>query len=172
MHLQRQWWSALVAVMLGGLVGVTAVAATGAQFLPVLGVREGAQRSSQIPQANGYIDYVTLLNVRDGGINGVPLVWEECETVWDVPRGVECYERLKAKGPTGAAVVHPNSTLLAYALTERATHDRIPLIILGAGRSDAAEGRVFPYVFNPPITYWGQNTAKIRFIGQRAGGME
>jgi branched-chain amino acid transport system substrate-binding protein len=31
---------------------------------------------------------------------------------------------------------------------------------------------VFPYVFNPPVTYWRQNTAKIRFIGQRAGGME
>ena len=101
MHLQHQWGSVLVAVVLGGLVGVTAAAAAGAQFLPVLGVREGALKTTQIPLANGFIDYVTLLNTRDGGINGVPLVWEECETVWDVPRGVECYERLKAKGPTG-----------------------------------------------------------------------
>jgi branched-chain amino acid transport system substrate-binding protein len=31
---------------------------------------------------------------------------------------------------------------------------------------------VFPYVFNPPTSYWSQNTAKIRFIGQQAGGME
>jgi branched-chain amino acid transport system substrate-binding protein len=30
---------------------------------------------------------------------------------------------------------------------------------------------VFPYLFNPPTTYWSQNTAKIRFIGQRVGGM-
>src|SRR5881296_1406948 len=134
MRLQRQWWRGLVAAVLGGLVGVTAVAAAGAQFLPVLSTREGANRSIQIPQANGFIDYVTLLNARDGGINGVPLVWEECETVWDVTRGVECYERLKAKGPTGAAVVHPNSTPLTYALTERATHDQIPLITMGAGR--------------------------------------
>ena len=28
---------------------------------------------------NGFIDYVTLLNERDGGIHGVTLVWEECE---------------------------------------------------------------------------------------------
>ena len=41
MCVQHQWWSVLVAVMLGGLVGVTAVAAAGAQFLPVLGAREG-----------------------------------------------------------------------------------------------------------------------------------
>ena len=122
--------------------------------------------------ANGFIDYVTLLNERDGGINGVPLVWEECETVYDVPRGVECYERLKAKGPTGAAVFQLASTPLVYALMERATHDQIPLLTVGVGRADASDGRVFPYVFTPPTNYWSQNTAKIRFIGQRAGGMD
>jgi len=63
-------------------------------------------------------------------------------------------------------------TPLTYALTERATHDKIPLITLGYGRMDAADGRVFPYVFTPPVTHWSQNTAQIRFIGQRAGGME
>ena len=115
---------------------------------------------------------MTLLNARDGGINGVKLVWEECETVFDVPRGVECYERLKAKGPTGAAALPMHSTPLLYALTERAAHDKIPLITAGIGRADAADGRVFPYVFNPPTTYWSMNTAKLRFIGQRAGGME
>jgi branched-chain amino acid transport system substrate-binding protein len=102
----------------------------------------------------------------------VPLVWEECETVFDVPRGIECYERLKGKGPTGAAAIPMNSTPLTYALTERVTHDQIPLLTVGIGRADAADGRVFPYVFNPPVSYWSMNTAKIRFIGQRVGGME
>ena len=170
MSLQHQWWSVLVAAGLGGLVGVTAVAAAGAQFLPVLGAREGANRFVQIPVANGYIDYLTLLNARDGGINGVPLAWEECETVFDVPRGIACYERLKTKGPTGAAAFQLDLRL-TYALTEQATQDQIPLINMG-GRTDASDGRVFPYVFNAPINRWSQNTAKIRFIGQRAGGME
>jgi branched-chain amino acid transport system substrate-binding protein len=172
MHLKRQWWSLLMAAVLLGVVGVTAVVAAGEQFLPVLGVREGGQRFVVIPRVDGYLAYLTLLNERDGGINGVTLVWEECETVYDVPRGVECYERLKAKGPTGAAAVPLNSTPLAYALTERATQDQIPLLTVGLGRADAADGRVFPYVFTPPSSYWSQNTAKIRFIGQRAGGME
>jgi branched-chain amino acid transport system substrate-binding protein len=172
MRLQRLWWSVLVAAVLGGLVGVMAVAAAGAQFLPVLGVREGGQRFVMSPRTDGYIAYVTLLNARDGGINGVPLIWEECETVYDVSRGLECYERLKAKGPTGAGVVWPRGTPMSYALTERATHDQIPLLTVGFGRTDAADGRVFPYVFNPPVNYWSQNTAKIRFIGQRAGGMD
>jgi branched-chain amino acid transport system substrate-binding protein len=170
MRLQQPWWGVFLAAVLTGLAGMTAVA--GEQFLPVLGIREGGQRFIFSPRADGYIAYLTLLNERDGGINGVKLVWEECETVYDVPRGVECYERLKAKGPTGAAAMMVFGVPLIYALTERATHDRIPLLQAGGGRTDAADGRVFPYVFNPPVTWWSQNTAKIRFIGQRAGGMD
>jgi branched-chain amino acid transport system substrate-binding protein len=170
MRLQQPWWGVFLAAVLTGLASMTAVA--GEQFLPVLGIREGGQRFVFSPRADGYMAYLTLLNERDGGINGVKLVWEECETVYDVPRGVECYERLKAKGPTGAAVFHPTGTPLTYALTERATHDQIPLLTVGGGRVDAADGRVFPYIFTPPITYWSQNTAKIRFIGQRVGGMD
>ena len=49
MRLKRQWWSGLVAAVLGGLVGVTAVAA-GEQFIPVLTTREGANRSIMIPR--------------------------------------------------------------------------------------------------------------------------
>jgi hypothetical protein len=85
---------------------------------------------------NGFIDYVTLLNERDGGIHGVPLVWEECEAVWDATRAVECYERLKAKGPLGTAVFPLNGTPFVYALLERATHDQIPLLAVGVGRTD------------------------------------
>ena len=107
MRLQRQWWSVLVAVVLGGLVGVTAVAAAGEKFLPILGVREGGQRFMMIPRGDGFIAYLTLLNERDGGINGVTLVWEECETVYDATRTVGCYERLKTKGPTEAAALQP-----------------------------------------------------------------
>ena len=111
MRVQQQWWSVLVAAVLGGLVGVTAVAAAGEQFIPILGAREGAMRSLQIPQANGFIDYVTLLNARDGGINGVPLVWEECETVFDVDprRGVlRAPESQGAHGGSGVfAGQHP-----------------------------------------------------------------
>jgi branched-chain amino acid transport system substrate-binding protein len=172
MRVQHRWWSGLVAVMLGGLVGVTVVAAAGEQFIPILSSRQGGQRLVGIPIANGTIDYLTLLNERNGGINGVKLVWEDCDTVYDVDRSVECYERLKAKGSTGAAVFHPPGTHIVYALLERATHDQIPLLSMGIGRADASDGRVFPYVFPAPINWWSQNTGKIRFIGQRAGGME
>ncbi|HEY7491528.1 MAG TPA: ABC transporter permease, partial [Candidatus Tectomicrobia bacterium] len=61
----------------------------GEQLLPVLSTRQGAVKFIGIAYANGFIDYLTLLNMRDGGINGVKLVWEECEAVYDVTRGVE-----------------------------------------------------------------------------------
>ena len=60
MRLQQQWWSVLLAAVLMGLVGVTALAAAGEQFIPVLAVREGALRSFYIPQANGFIDYANV----------------------------------------------------------------------------------------------------------------
>src|SRR5262245_21632253 len=69
MRVQGLWWSGLLAAVLGGLVCMTAAA--GEQFLPLLGAREGASRSTGIPLANGFIDYWTLLNERDGGIHGV-----------------------------------------------------------------------------------------------------
>jgi branched-chain amino acid transport system substrate-binding protein len=117
MRVQHQWWQGLLAAVLSGLVGMTAVAGADKQFLPILSVREGGLRAAQIPLANGFIDSLTLLNERDGGINGVHLVWEEGETVGDVHRGVECYERLKAKGPTGAAAIPVPTTGLLNALT-------------------------------------------------------
>src|SRR6185369_15713049 len=35
----------------------------------------------------GFIDYLDMLNKRDGGINGVKLTWEECETEYKNDRG-------------------------------------------------------------------------------------
>jgi branched-chain amino acid transport system substrate-binding protein len=63
-------------------------------------------------------------------------------------------------------------TSLAYALIERSTEDKIPLITLGSGRSDATDGSVFPYVFPLVANYWRQNVAKIQFIAEREGGLE
>src|SRR5262249_52850564 len=64
-------------------------------FIPLLVYRTGPYAPSGIPIANGFADYFTLLDERDGGINGVKVTWEECETQYDTKQGVECYERLK-----------------------------------------------------------------------------
>jgi len=140
------------------------------QFVPILIYRTGPYAAGGSGIMGGFMDYMALLNERDGGINGIQLVWEECETAYNNDRGVECYERLKARGARGAPVVHPLSTGITYALIDRATNDKIPIISLGYGRTDATDGRVFPYVFPLITNYWHQSSAKVRYIAQVAGG--
>ena len=79
------------------LVPSVASAQAKEQFFPVLVYRTGAYAPNGIPFANGYVDYLKLVNAR-GGINGVKLSFEECETGYATDRGVECYERLKGRG--------------------------------------------------------------------------
>ena len=98
--------------------------------------------------------------------------WEECETAYNTDRGVECYERLKDRGPTGASILNPISIGVAYALIERATADKIPILTMGYGRTDASDGRVFPYVFTMPDTYWSQASVLVEYVGQEEGGMD
>ena len=87
--------------------------------LPGAVYRTGAYAPNGMPFANGYVDYLKLVNARDGGINGVKITYEECETGYATDKGVECYERLKGKGPTGATVFQPLSTGITFALTDK-----------------------------------------------------
>jgi branched-chain amino acid transport system substrate-binding protein len=147
------------------------VYAGGEQFLGLPTYRVGPYAAGGSGIFGGWIDYMTLINERDGGINGVKLVWEECETEYNNARGVECYERLKTKGSTGNIVFDPLSTGITYAVLDKVAVDKIPMVTIGYGRTDAADGRVFPYVFPMIAHYWSQSTAKIKFIGSKEGGM-
>jgi len=146
--------------------------AQGEQFLPVLSYRTGAYAVNGVPFANGQIDYLALINERDGGISGVKLIWEECETGYATDKGVECYERLKSKGPTGAAYVSPLSTGITFALTEKAPGDKIPLLTLGYGRSESRNGEVFPWNFIALGSYWTDADIAIQHIAKGMGGFD
>ena len=151
-------------------VGPSSVAAQGKEiFIPLLVYRTGPYAPSGIPIANGFVDYFTMVNERDGGINGVKITWEECETQYDTKQGVECYERLKGKG---AALVNPYSTGITYQLIPKAPVDKVPVFSMGYGMSASSDGRWFPWVFNFPTNYWSQASAVIRYIGQQEGGLE
>ncbi len=142
------------------------------QFFPLLVYRTGAYAPNGVPFANGYADYLKLINARDGGINGVRITFEECETGYATDRGVECYERLKGKGPTGAAVFQPLSTGITYALTDKTATDKIPLITAGYGRADSVEGEAFPFNFPLMGTYWDAADILVQHIGKKEGGFD
>ena len=141
-------------------------------FVPVTSYRTGPYGVSGAPAANGYVDYLKMINARDGGVSGVKLAWEECETAYKPDRFVECYERLKNQGVAGATVFQPLGTGLTYSVIDRVADDKIPLITMGYGRTDASDGSVFPWVFPLMVNYWSLSTAKIKYIGKLAGGMD
>ena len=142
------------------------------QFFPLLVYRTGPYGPNGTPWANAKQDYIKMLNARDGGINGVKITFEECETGYATDRGVECYERLKGKGPTGATLIDPQSTGITFALTEKAPIDKIPLITLGYGRSESQNGLVFKWNFPLMGSYWTAADIIIQHLGKKEGGLD
>ena len=118
------------------------------------------------------IDYWNMINERDGGINGVKLVPEECETGYATDKGVECYERMKGKGPTGASYFSPLSTGITFALTDKVPNDKIPLITAGYGRSESANGEVFKWNFILGGSYWVAADILVQHVGDLNGGLD
>jgi branched-chain amino acid transport system substrate-binding protein len=158
---------------LGALIAMPGTGlAQNEQFFPSLVYRSGAYAPNGIPFANGVADYLHLLNARDGGIGGVKITTEECETGYATDRGVECYERLKGKGPTGASLFMPLSTGITYALMEKAPVDKIPLLNSGYGRTESADGNVIPWSFPILGTYWDAGDIQIEYIAKELGGWD
>jgi branched-chain amino acid transport system substrate-binding protein len=157
-------------MLAAALAGACGTVAAQEQYVPLLSYRVGPYAAGGTGFYGGVIDYFNLVNM-SGGINGVKLTWEECETEYNASRGVECYERLKTKNG-GASLVEPLSTGIAYGILDRVAADKIPLTTLGYGRSDAANGKVFPYVFPLITSYWNQAAAMMKYLGEKSGGMD
>ena len=158
--------TAALALALAGSLGIAADAAAQANeiFIPVLVYRTGAYAPNGVPWADGFVDYLKLVNERDGGVNGVKLAYEECETGYATDRGVECYERLKSKKPVA---VNPLSTGITYALTDKVAADKIVLFTTGYGRSESVDGSVFKYNFPLMGTYWDAADILVQHVSKK-----
>jgi branched-chain amino acid transport system substrate-binding protein len=134
---------------------------------PSLSYRTGPYAAGGIPFADGYADYFTMLNARDGGIGGVMTRVVECETGYNTEKGVECYESTKGEG---SLVYQPLSTGITYQLIPKATADNIPMHTMGYGRTSAANGDVFSHTFNYPANYWNGASGAINYLLGENGG--
>jgi len=142
------------------------------QFFPALPYRTGAYAPNGVPWANGYADYLKLINARDGGIGGVKITYEECETGYATDRGVECYERLKGKGPTGAAVF-PAAVDRHHLRDDRQDGDRQDPADhrrLRTRRFDRRRG--IPFNFPLLGTYWDAADILVQHVGKLNGGLD
>lgn len=138
-------------------------------YVPLLTYRTGPFAGSGVHIANGMRDYLEMLNQRDGGIGGAKIIIEECETGYDTKKGVECYESLKGKNPV---VVNPYSTGITLQLIPKAAVDKVPVLSMAYGLSASADGSNFPWVFNPPVTYWDGASVFVKHVAAVEGGME
>ena len=169
---RKAWSRSILTIVLLSGIWPPGSAAEQVQYFPIFVFRTGPFAPSGIPAANAARDFALLIEKRDGGINGVKAVYEECETQYNTKLGIECYEKLKGKGSTGATIINPASTGLTYQLIPKSSVDKIPIMTMGYGRTAAADGRVFKWVFNFPTTYWSQASAFVRYIGQESGGLD
>ena len=160
---------AAFAAMLGSTQFVATAQAQDSVYIPLFTYRTGPFSVGGIPIANGLHDYLAMLNARDGGINGAKLIIEECETGYTDAKGVECYELTKSKNP---AVITPYSTGITLALIPKAGVDKIPILSMAYGFSGAAIGNDFPWIFNPPATYWDGLSIIMKYIGSKEGGLD
>lgn len=165
--------SLLKGAALGALLAASAaVAPATAQesvYISNNSYRTGPFSGSGIPIGDGMRDYMMMINERDGGVNGVRLNFEECETGYDTKKSVECYEQAKSKN---TIVYSPWSTGATLAAIPRAHVDKIPILSMAYGLSAAADGTNFPWVFNPPMTYWDGASLMIRHMANELGGLD
>ncbi|MFT4727057.1 MAG: branched-chain amino acid transport system substrate-binding protein [Granulosicoccus sp.] len=135
-------------------------------YMPSMSYRTGPYAGGGTPFADGYADYFNMLNERDGGIGGVKIVVEECETGYNTQKGVECYEATKGNG---SLAYSPLSTGITLALIPKAPVDQIPVFSMGYGLSAAAAGEQFPWTFAYPATYWSQMSSILKYIDANGG---
>ncbi len=155
----------LATMALAGMIAAGPVMAD--LVFPSLSYRTGPYAANGIPFADGYADYFTLLNERDGGIGGEPIRMIECETGYNTEKGVECYESTKGEG---SLVYQPLSTGITYQLIPKATADGIPVHSMGYGRTSAANGKIFSHIFNYPANYWDGASIAVKHIMDMEGG--
>ena len=158
------------AAALAALATSNAFAQAKEQFFPVLVYRTGPYAPNGIPFANGYVDYLKLVNARDGGINGVKITFEECDTGYATDRGVECFERLKSKA--SGEIFQPLSTGITFAITSKAPADKNVLLTVGYGLSESSDGSVFKWNFPMLGTYWVAADVLVQHIAKKEGGAD
>ena len=61
---------------------------------------------------------------------------------------------------------------MTLQLIPKAAVDKIPILSMAYGLSASADGNDFPWVFNPPATYWDGASAFVRHAAEVEGGFD
>ncbi|MFW8588885.1 ABC transporter substrate-binding protein [Rhizobium beringeri] len=103
-------------------------------------------------------------------MGGVKLTWSEAETQYEVERGVEAYERLRSN--PSVAAWNPLSVGIAYAMIDRITADKVPLITHQPWSHRFDRRPRFPYVFPLLLNPYSETSGIVNYIAGKEGGLE
>ena len=139
-------------------------------YVPLLTYRTGPFAGSGIPIADGMHDYLRMLNERDGGIGGVKIAIEECETGYDTKKGVECYESIKGKNPVDREPRTRPASRCSSSRRPRSTRSRsCPWPTASRPRPTATPS---PGSSTRRVTYWDGASVFIKYVAEKEGGLD
>jgi branched-chain amino acid transport system substrate-binding protein len=150
------------AIALSAAFAAPAALAQDSVYVPNLSYRTGPFAATGIPLMNGQRDYMLMLNERDGGVNGVKLGYDECETGYNTEKGVECYEKTKAQ----SILTQPWSTGITLQVLPKTNVDKVPILAPGYGFSPMSDGKTFQWAFNPPSSYWDGASMLLNYVSE------
>jgi len=116
--------------------------------------------------SQGQRDYLSLINAR-GGIKGYTFQATVVDHGNEPQRGIEAYERFKADG---VVLMDFFSTPVSRAIVPRAIKEGQNVLTLFHGRSDAADGEIFPTIFPAGALYWSQAAVILKYIADQEKG--
>ena len=108
----------------------------------------------------GFHDYIKLFN-KQKRLPDHTIKVMEIDHGYNVPRGVEAFERFKAAGVTTIALY---GTPITVAVTPKLTEEHILGTSPGFGSAAGANGERFPYLFPAAASYWSQVASAVKFI--------
>lgn len=161
-HFAKTAAAAALATVLGGAVVAQEL------YVPNLSYRTGPFAATGIPLMNGQADYLSMLNARDGGIGGMMINAEECETGYSTEKGVECYEKTKGR----AIVTQPWSTGITLQVLPKTNVDEIPILAPGYGFSPMMDGKTFQWAYNAPAGYWDAADMIVQYLEGKDGDLK
>jgi branched-chain amino acid transport system substrate-binding protein len=109
----------------------------------------------------GFHDYMALFNSQKRIKGGHTIKTMEIDHGYNVPRGLESYERHKAAGALSIAVY---GTPHIVSMASKLHDDQILGTSPGFGSAAAANGKRFPYIFPAAASYWSQGATGLKWV--------
>jgi branched-chain amino acid transport system substrate-binding protein len=133
----------------------TTVVNTDPQNIVLGSYESGPYYKNGIEYLAGFQDYLTYVNMEEGGVNNLELFCNALENSYSSTKLVNLV-KTKIYQNGGISVVSPLSTGSSYNLYDYSKQKKVPLLTMGYGNNKSVDGLSFPAAFNAAPTYFDE----------------